>query len=43
MKKIEKLSLYKKNLKIHSNLWKVYYSALFVAISFVIIKDLINA
>lgn len=43
MKNIKKFSLYEKNLKIHSNLWKVYYSAIFIAISFVIIKDLINA
>ncbi|MGB5918796.1 MULTISPECIES: hypothetical protein [unclassified Arcobacter] len=43
MKKVKKMSLLQKNIKIHANLWKVYYSALFVAVSFVMIKELFNA
>lgn len=40
MKKIEESNLYKKNIKIHSSLKKVYFSALLVSIVVVILKGI---
>jgi len=39
----EKLSLHKKSIKIHNNLWIVYWSTLLLTICVLFVKDLINA
>jgi hypothetical protein len=38
--KIKKTTLYEKNVKIHSNLWKFYGTSLFIGIIIVLIKGL---
>ena len=39
--KKQKISLYEKNLTIHSNLWKVYGLSLFIGLTIISIKGLI--